>query len=256
MLGAPGHNLVGEDRTDAGKGVKVVGGGKVEVEQTAGLGAAGTGRRATSASTPTRTCSPSATLRARLSTPVATPGSTPPAARSASSTRAPTRSRTSPGRPTLPATSTTSSGPLLLRRSPATAGTESGCSDGRPRSSTTPATTAATRATPDSASTPLRPGSSCPDLSSPATEAGANRIRRYRRRPHRTSNRDRRACRGRNSLREGRNRGLGGPRDGSVAGGRPAAGVGGTEQRRYARGGSSSGSGAEEHPSDARNARP
>src|SRR6266566_9751814 len=57
--------------------------------------------------TPTAICSPSVSLRARFSELRSTPGSAPPAARSASSTRDALRRRYTPGWRTLPTTSTT-----------------------------------------------------------------------------------------------------------------------------------------------------
>jgi len=59
--------------------------------------------------TPTSTCSPSVSSRAKLMVVRSTPGKTPPAAASASATLDPGGSRTSPGRRTRPATWTTTS---------------------------------------------------------------------------------------------------------------------------------------------------
>ncbi len=62
---------------------------------------------------PTTSCSPSISLRAKDIPSIDVAGSTPPAAAMASATRAPAASFTSPGRRTFPATSTTTSGNAL-----------------------------------------------------------------------------------------------------------------------------------------------
>ena len=110
VLGAPVDDPLGQHRADARQHLQLLDRGGVEVELAARPGRRprrpAAGRGSGRAAAPTRTCSPSARRRPRLSGVRSTPGSAPPATVSASTTRAPAASRTMPGRRTFPAMST------------------------------------------------------------------------------------------------------------------------------------------------------
>ena len=117
---APLHDALRRHRADPGQPVELLDGGRVQVEHaagpgdapSAGPGGAACGPASGAGGTPTATCSPSLTRRARF-TGESVPGSAPPAASRTSATRAPAATRTSPGRrpgrrpprPTAPAAS-------------------------------------------------------------------------------------------------------------------------------------------------------
>lgn len=121
VLGAVVDDVLGQHRSDARQCVELLCGSGVEPDRPRSRGPGsgprpGRTRRTRgtpepippgAAGTPTTTCSPSASSRARLIPVGSTPGRIPPAARNASATLDPAGSRWIPGLRTFPLTSTT-----------------------------------------------------------------------------------------------------------------------------------------------------